>query len=165
MQSNAVQQVFNPSMQRALIRIGLALLVVLVVVLTVVFAIRLFKKTGQVQQQPQNDGGGTNPDGTPGSAPGAPLPENIKRLADDLKEASGWIIMCSDLRCDTILAIAELPDTQLRQLAAHYKSMYGQTLKETFDSFYLSGCCFKDAGKVVDAKLKNIQERVKRLNI
>lgn len=159
MQNNAVQEVFNPSMQRTLIRIGLVLLVGLVIVLTVVFAIRLFRKTGS--QQPTNGNGGVNQDGTPG----APLPENIKRLTDDLKEVSGWIILCDELRCNTILAIAELPDTQLRQLGGYYKSMYGQTLRETFDSFYLSGCCFKDAGKVVNAKLKNIQERVKKINI
>ncbi|MEZ4941827.1 MAG: hypothetical protein R3D58_13185 [Saprospiraceae bacterium] len=159
MQTNAVQEVFNPSMQRTLIRIGLVLLVGLTIVLTIVFAIRLFKKNQSSGQQ--NGNGGVNQDGTPGT----PLPENIKRLADDLKEVSGWVILCDELRCNTILAIAELPDTQLRQLGGYYKSMYGQTLRETFDSFYLSGCCFKDAGKVVDAKLKNIQERVKKINI
>lgn len=162
MATNAVQEVFNPGMQKALIRIGLILAVVLVLVLAAVFAIRLFKKSttaGGNNQQP--NGGGINPDGTPGGQ----VPQNLKRLADDLKEAAGWVILCSDLRCDTILAIAELPDAQLSQLGAHYKSLYNTSLKETFDSFYISGCCFKDAAKVVDAKLKNIQERVKKLNI
>ncbi len=165
-QSNAIQQVFNPATQRTLLRTGLLLVIGLVIVLAVVFAIRLFKKTAAVGGSPpgQTGGGGpvvTNPDGTPAPT----LPQNLKRLADDLKEATGWIFMCDDLRCDTILAIAELPDAQLTQLGGHYKSLYGQTLRETFDGFYLSGCCFRDAGKVVDAKLKNIQERVKKLNV
>ena len=164
-QSNAIQQVFNPATQRTLLRTGLLLAISLVIVLAVVFAIRLFKKTAAVGGSPPGQTGGgpvvTNPDGTPAPA----LPQNLKRLADDLKEASGWVFMCHDLRCDTILAIAELPDAQLTQLGGHYKSLYGQTLRETFDGFYLSGCCFRDAGKVVDAKLKNIQERVKKLNV
>ncbi|MCB0534432.1 MAG: hypothetical protein KDD14_19685 [Saprospiraceae bacterium] len=165
-QSNAIQQVFNPATQRTLLRTGLLLAIGLVIVLVVVFVIRLFKKTAAVSGSPPSQNGSdgkviTNPDGTPAPA----LPQSLKRLADDLKEASGWIFMCDELRCDTILAMAELPDTQLAQLGGHYKSLYSQTLRETFDSFYLSGCCFRDADKVVDAKLKNIQERVKKLNV
>ena len=164
-QSNAIQQVFNPATQRTLLRIGLFLAVGLAVVLIVVFVIRLVKKSAASGSTDNGNGGnngnGSNPDGTPV----APLPQNLKRLADDLKQATGWTFICNELRCDTILAIAELPDAQLIQLAAYYKSMYNGTLRATFDSFYVSGCCFKDAGDVVDAKLKSIQDRVKNLNI
>ena len=166
-QPNAIQQVFNPATQRTLLRIGLFLAVGLAVTLIVVFVIRLVKKSAASGSTDNGNGGnngngnGSNPDGTPV----APLPQNLKRLADDLKQATGWTFICNELRCDTILAIAELPDAQLIQAAAYYKSMYGGTLRETFDSFYVSGCCFRDAGNVVDAKLKSIQDRVKNLNI
>lgn len=159
-QSNPIQQVFNPGTQRALIRIGLFLAVGLVLVLVVVFSIRLFKKSATNGQTGKGNGNGANPDGTPTT-----LPQNLKRLADDLKQATDWTFICNSLRCDTILAMAELPDTQLVQLGAYFKSMYNGTLRETFDSFYVSGCCFKDAGDVVDAKLKSIQQRVKNLNV
>ena len=158
-EGNAIQQVFNPATQRLLIRVGLFLLVGLAIALAVMFVLRLFKKTPG-NQGGNTQGGTTNQDGTP-----ATMPLNLKRLADDLKESSGWSIICNSLRCDTILAIAELPDGQLVQLGVYYKSMYAQTLRETFDSFYISGCCFKDAGDVVDAKLKSIQQRVKNLGI
>ena len=164
-QPNAIQQVFNPATQRTLLRIGLFLAVGLAVTLIVVFVIRLVKKSAASGSTDKGNGGnngnGSNPDGTPV----APLPQNLKRLADDLKQATGWTFICNELRCDTILAIAELPDAQLIQLAAYYKSMYNGTLRATFDSFYVSGCCFRDAGNVVDAKLKSIQDRVKNLNI
>ena len=166
-QPNAIQQVFNPATQRTLLRIGLFLAVGLAVTLIVVFVIRLVKKSAARGSTDKGNGGnngngsGSNPDGTPV----APLPQNLKRLADDLKQATGWTFICNELRCDTILAIAELPDAQLIQLAAYYKSMYNGTLRATFDSFYVSGCCFKDAGDVVDAKLKSIQQRVKNLNL
>jgi hypothetical protein len=164
-QPNAIQQVFNPATQRTLLRIGLFLTVGLAVTLIVVFVIRLVKKSATIGSADKgnsgNNGNGSNPDGTPV----APLPQNLKRLADDLKQATGWTFICNELRCDTILAIAELPDAQLIQLAAYYKSMYGGTLRATFDGFYVSGCCFKDAGDVVDAKLKSIQQRVKNLNL
>ena len=164
-QPNAIQQVFNPATQRTLLRIGLFLAVGLAVTLIVVFVIRLVKKSAASGSTDKGNGGnngnGANPDGTPV----APLPQNLKRLADDLKQATGWTFICNELRCDTILAIAELPDAQLIQLAAYYKSMYGATLRATFDGFYVSGCCFRDAGNVVDAKLKSIQDRVKNLNI
>ncbi|MBL7797923.1 MAG: hypothetical protein JNJ90_15625 [Saprospiraceae bacterium] len=164
-QPNAIQQVFNPATQRTLLRIGLFLAVGLAVTLIVVFLIRLVKKSAASGSTDNGNGGnngnGSNPDGTPV----APLPQNLKRLADDLKQATGWTFICNELRCDTILAIAELPDAQLIQLAAYYKSMYNGTLRATFDSFYVSGCCFKDAGDVVDAKLKSIQQRVKNLNL
>jgi hypothetical protein len=164
-QPNAIQQVFNPATQRSLLRIGLFLAVGLAVTLIVVFVVRLVKKSSTSGNADKGNGGnngnGSNPDGTPV----APLPQNLKRLADDLKQATGWTFICNDLRCDTILAIAELPDAQLIQLAAYYKFMYGTSLRETFDSFYISGCCFKDAGDVVDAKLKSIQQRVKNLNL
>jgi hypothetical protein len=164
-QPNAIQQVFNPATQRTLLRIGLFLAVGLAVTLIVVFVIRLVKKSAANGSTDKGNGGnngnGSNPDGTPV----APLPQNLKRLADDLKQATGWTFICNELRCDTILAIAELPDAQLIQLAAYYKSMYGGTLRATFDGFYVSGCCFKDAGDVVDAKLKSIQQRVKNLNL
>ncbi|MCC6463232.1 MAG: hypothetical protein IT260_22375 [Saprospiraceae bacterium] len=164
-QPNAIQQVFNPATLRTLLRIGLFLAVGLAVTLIVVFVIRLVKKSAAGSNPTKGNGGnngnGSNPDGTPV----APLPQNLKRLADDLKQATGWTLICNELRCDTILAIAELPDAQLIPLAAYYKSMYGATLRATFDSFYVSGCCFKDAGDVVDAKLKSIQDRVKNLNI
>ena len=166
-QPNAIQQVFNPATQRTLLRIGLFLAVGLAVVLIVVFVIRLVKKSAASGSTDKGNGGnngngnGSNPDGTPV----APLPQNLKRLADELKQATGWTFICNDLRCDTILAMAELPDAQLIQLAAYYKSMYGATLRATFDSFFVSGCCFRDAAGVVDAKLKTIQARVKNLNI
>jgi len=166
-QSNAVQQVFNPATQRTLLRIGLFLAVALVLVLIVVFVIRMVKKSATGSDKPDtntgtNTGSSTpNPDGTPAPT----LPQNLKRLADDLKQATGWTFICNDLRCDTILAMAELPDAQLIQLAAYYKSMYGATLRATFDSFFVSGCCFRDAAGVVDAKLKSTQARVKNLNI
>ena len=164
-QPNAIQQVFNPATQRTLLRIGLFLAVGLAVTLIVVFVIRLVKKSAASGSTDKGNGGnngnGSNPDGTPV----APLPQNLKRLADDLKQATGWTFICNELRCDTILAIAELPDAQLIQLAAYYKSMYGATLRATFDGFYVSGCCFRDAGNVVDAKLKSIQQRVKNLNL
>jgi hypothetical protein len=163
--SNAFQQVFNPATQRTLLRIGLALAVALAVLLLVVFGLRLFKKTSTPagnagSGNDPGSGSDTNADGTP-----ATLPQHLKRLADDLRESTGWSFVCNDLRCDTILAMAELPDAQLIQLGAYYKAMYENTLRGVFDSFYVSGCCFRDAGNVVDAKLKNIQERVKRLNI
>ena len=166
-QPNAIQQVFNPATQRTLLRIGLFLAVGLAVTLIVVFVIRLVKKSAASGSTDKGNGGnngngsGSNPDGTPVT----PLPQNLKRLADELKQTTGWTFICNDLRCDTILAIAELPDAQVIQLAAYYKSMYNGTLRATFDSFYVSGCCFKDAGNVVDAKLKSIQDRVKNLNI
>ncbi len=166
-QPNAIQQVFNPATQRTLLRIGLFLAVGLALTLIVVFVIRLVKKSAASGSTDKGKGGnsgignGSNPDGTPV----APLPQNLKRLADELKQATGWTFICNELRCDTILAIAELPDAQLIQLAAYYKSMYNGTLRATFDGFYVSGCCFKDAGDVVDAKLKSIQDRVKNLNI
>ena len=164
-QPNAIQQVFNPATQRTLLRIGLFLAVGLAVTLIVVFVVRLIKKPASGGNTDKGSGGGngnaSNPDGTPV----VPLPQNLKRLADDLKQATGWTFICNDLRCDTILAMAELPDAQLIQVAAYFKSMYGATLRATFDSFYVSGCCFRDAGNVVDAKLKSIQDRVKNLNI
>ena len=164
-QPNAIQQVFNPATQRALLRIGLFLAVGLAIVLIVVFVIRLVKKSraggNPDKGKGSTNGNGANPDGTPV----APLPQNLKRLADDLKQATGWTFICNSLRCDTILAMAELPDAQLIQAAVYFKSMYGATLRATFDSFYVSGCCFRDAGNVVDAKLKSIQDRVKNLNI
>ena len=164
--SNAFQQVFNPATQRTLLRIGLALAVALAVLLTVVFALRLFKKKTTTTAG-GNSGNGNTPGGSDTNADGTPatLPQHLKRLADDLRESTGWSFVCNDLRCDTILAMAELPDAQLIQLGAYYKAMYQNTLRGVFDSFYVSGCCFRDAGNVVDAKLKNIQERVKRLNI
>ena len=128
-QPNAIQQVFNPATQRALLRIGLFLAVGLALVLIVVFVVRLVKKSAASGSTDKGNGGnngngsGSNPDGTPV----APLPQNLKRLADDLKQATGWTFICNELRCDTILAIAELPDAQLIQLAAYYKSMYGAT--------------------------------------
>ena len=166
-QPNAIQQVFNPATQRNLLRIGLFLAVGLAVTLIVVFVIRLVKKSAASGSTDKGNGGnngngnGSNPDGTPV----APLPQNLKRLADDLKQATGWTFICNELRCDTILAMAELPDAQLIQLGGYYKSMYGATLRASFDGFYVSGCCFRDAGNVVDAKLKSIQDRVKNLNI
>ena len=164
-QPNAIQQVFNPATQRTLLRIGLFLAVGLALVLIVVFVVRLVKKSAASGSADKGNGGnngnGSNPDGTPAT----PLPQNLKRLADNLKQATGWTFICNDLRCDTILAMAELPDPQLIQLAAYYKSMYGATLRASFDGFYVSGCCFRDAGNVVDAKLKSIQDRVKNLNI
>lgn len=164
-QFNAIQQVFNPATQRTLLRIGLFLAVGLAVTLIVVFVVRLAKNSAASGSADKGNGGnngnGSNPDGTPV----APLPQNLKRLADDLKQASGWTFICNSLRCDTILTMAELPDAQLIQLAAYYKSMYNATLRTTFDGFYVSGCCFRDAGNVVDAKLKSIQDRVKNLNI
>jgi len=159
-ETNAIQQVFNQGTQKALIRVGLFLVVGLAIALAVMFVLRLFKKTPGNQAGNTPGGTTTNQDGTP-----ATIPLNLKRLADDLKESSGWSILCNSLRCDTILAIAEVPDTQLAQLGAYYKAMYAKTLRETFDSFYISGCCFKDAGDVVDAKLKSIQQRVKNLGI
>lgn len=161
-QPNAIQQVFNPATQRALLRTGLLLTVGLVIALAVALAIRMLRKMAD-KGGPANTAGGaaTNPDGTPAPV----LPQNLRRLADDLKQATGWTFICNNLRCDTILAMAELPDAQLVQLAAYFQSMYGQTLRNTFDGFYLSGCCLRDAGQVVDAKLKNIQERVAKLNI
>jgi len=134
-------------------------------VLIVVFVVRLVKKStasgSNVDDGKGNGGSIPNPDGTPAPT----LPQNLKRLADDLKQATGWTFICNDLRCDTILAMAELPDAQLIQLATYYKSMYGATLRATFDSFFVSGCCFRDAAGVVDAKLKSTQARVKSLNI
>ena len=164
-QPNAIQQVFNPATQRTLLRIGLFLAVGLALVLSVVFVVRLVKKSAASGSADKGNGGnngnGSNPDGTPAT----PLPQNLKRLADELKQATGWTFICNDLRCDTILAMAELPDAQLIQLGGYYKSMYGATLRATFDGFYVSGCCLRDAGNVVDAKLKSIQDRVKNLNI
>lgn len=159
-EGNAIRQVFNPATQRLLIRVGLFLVVGLAIALVVIFVMRLFKAPTGNQSAGNNTGGSTNQDGTP-----VTMPQNLKKLADDLKESSGWSILCNSLRCDTILAMAELPDAQLTQMGAYYKAMYAKTLRETFDSFYISGCCFKDAGEVVDAKLKSIQERVKRLSI
>lgn len=166
-QPNAIQQVFNPATQRTLLRIGLFLAVGLAVTLIVVFVVRMAKKpavSGSIDKgngSNNSSSSGANPDGTPAM----PLPQNLKRLADDLKQATGWTFICNDLRCDTILAMAELPDAQLIQLGGYYKSMYGATLRATFDGFFVSGCCFRDAGNVVDAKLKSIQARVKNLNI
>lgn len=159
-EGNAIQQVFNPATQRLLLRVGLFLVVGLVIALVVMFVVRLFKSPEGSQGGNAQGGGATNQDGTP-----VTMPQNLKKLADDLKESSGWSILCNSLRCDTILAMAELPDAQLMSMGAYYKAMYAKTLRETFDGFYISGCCFKDAGDVVDAKLKSIQERVKRLSI
>ena len=89
-QPNAIQQVFNPATQRTLLRIGLFLAVGLAVTLIVVFVIRLVKKSAANGSSDKGNGGnngnGPNPDGTPV----APLPQNLKRLADDLKQATGW---------------------------------------------------------------------------
>lgn len=164
-QSNAIQQVFNPATQRTLLRIGLFLAVGLALTLIVVFVVRFVKKPAASSSADTNTGNGNNSNPNPDGTPAAALPQNLKRLADDLKQATGWTFICNDLRCDTILAMAELPDAQLIQLAGYYKSMYGATLRATFDSFFVSGCCFRDAAGVVDAKLKSIQNRVKNLNI
>ena len=94
------------------------------------------------------------------------LPQNLKKLADDLKSSSGWSMLpCNSLRCDTLAGLAELPNNQLQGVALYYKTMYGATLRETFDSFYVSGCCFRDGSSVLDAKLEALQDRVKTLNI
>ena len=165
-QRTALQQVFNPATQRTLLRLGLFLAVALAVVLIAVFVVRLVKKPAAGGKTPGGTDGAIGPILNPDGTPAAPaLPQHLKRLADDLKQATGWTFICNDLRCDTILAMAELPDTQLIQLGAYYKSMYQNTLRSTFGSFYVSGCCFRDAGSVVDAKLRSIQDRVKNLNI
>lgn len=154
--ANVVQQVFNPGTQKTLVRIGLVFGVVLVLAIVVGLVIRLFKKASGGSEET-----GIKPDGTPGT-----MGNNLKRLADDLKNASGFLwTVCSDLRCKTLLALAELPESQLTEVSQHYQATYGSTLNQVLEGFTLSGCCFQDAPDVVDAKLEALQKRVKNMGI
>ncbi len=156
---NAIQQVFNPNTQRILLRVGLYLGIAIVLSLIVALIIKLFKSaTGSGTA---DTGSGVNADGTPTTTP-----SNIKRLADDLKATSGWFFPpCWAKRCDTILAMAELPDSQLLQMGQYYQATYSEKMVDVFASFTFSGCCFKSAESVVEAKLTQVQERVTRLNV
>jgi|GEM_PF-4913492 len=156
---NAIQQVFNPNTQRILLRVGLYLGIAIVLALVVALIIKLFKSaTGSGTT---DTGSGVNADGTP-----ATTPSNIKRLADDLNATSGWFFgPCYAKRCDTILAMAELPDSQLLQMGKYYQDTYSKKMKDVFASFTFSGCCFRDAESVVEAKLAAVQQKVKALDV
>lgn len=159
MAANAIQEVFDAKTQKLLLRIGLILVVLVVLGIAATFIIRLFKKDGK------KSGGNTlptNPDGTPN-----PLlvSQELKNIARDLFDASGWVLLCSSIRCKTLLAMSGLENQQLITLGKYYKDTHGKTLAETLDSFYVSGCCLEDAPDVVDTKLEQLQNKVKTLNI
>lgn len=161
MAQNAIQQVFDAKTQKTLLRIGLILLVLVILGISTAFVIRLFKKN----DKPKGGNGNTspiNPDGTPNPLM---VSQELKNIARDLFEASGWIALCSSLRCKTLLAMSALENAQLITLGKYYKDTHGKTLHETLDSFYLSGCCLEDAPDVVDTKLEQLQNKVKTLNI
>lgn len=159
-QTDAFQQVFTPSTQRMLLRIGLVLGVIVLLILIAGFAKRFLSK--KKEEEPSTGStpfGGFDPTGT--VTPGT----NIQMLADRLKKATGWVFLCSSDRCQTILALEALPNDQLIVFAKYYKSVYGQTISEVFDGFTLSGCCFEGDERVTDAKLESIQKRVRDMNI
>jgi len=159
MAANAIQEVFDAKTQTLLLRIGLILVVLVILGISTAFVIKLFKKDSK------KTGGNTlpvNPDGTPN-----PLlvSQELKNIARDLFDSSGWIALCSATRCKTLLAMAALENAQLITLGKYYKDTHGKTLLETLDSFYLSGCCLQDAPDVVDTKLEQLQNKVKTLNV
>jgi hypothetical protein len=148
--------VFNPATKKLLIWIGVLLAVALVIAIVAGLVKRLFRNIG-----------GTDSGADDGNQDGSPvLSKSQQRLADDLKEASGWSFTpCYELRCKTLLAIADLPEPQLTELATYYKETYGSTIGEVMDSFYVSGCCFQKAEQVVEAKLEALKGRVKKMGI
>lgn len=148
--------IFNPQTKRLLIWIGILLAVALVIAIVAGLIKRLFKSIG----------GGDEGSGNMDSNGNPILSQSQKRLADDLKEASGWSLTpCYELRCKTLQAIADLPEPQLLELATYYKQTYSTTLNDVLDSFYVSGCCFEKAEQVVEAKLEALKQRVKKMGV